>query len=355
MSGNFIATSLCRTRAAIPGLFMAAVFAVCGGETVKIPFAGLLTMGAIEELKRGELPDIMKEVNTHPGVYAGVVILATWKMLEPSRGEYDFSVIDAGIEKMKTYNAAHPKKPLQGKLRVFSGVNAPDWVKTIDGGPVTVVDSERNVEIGLFWSASYRAAWKNLQSALAARYDSNPYIREVAISSCCTITAEPFIAPLKKESVASMRAKGFSDAVFREALRGALDDYAPWQLTPLDFTFNMFHATDSGRWVQDPQFTVSLMKEFRARYGKRAVIANHGLQDPLRDAAVPIYEAIRELGPPIAFQTISQKVDFDKAIALGIDYGATEIELWDSVEAGGQAPFTAADCARWAKMLAGKK
>ena len=31
----------------------------------------------------------------------------------------------------------------------------------------------------------------------------------------------------------------------------ALDDYAPWQRPPLDFTFNQFRNVDSGKVVPD--------------------------------------------------------------------------------------------------------
>ena len=86
-------------------------------------------------------------------------------------------------------------------------------------------------------------------------------------------------------------------------------------------------------------------------YGRRGVIANHGLVDPLRPAALEVYQAMDQLGPPIEFQTFAPNVDFDKAVALALRYCATEIELWESREAGGYAPITAEMLQRWAKML----
>jgi hypothetical protein len=117
-------------------------------------------------------------------------------------------------------------------------------------------------------------------------------------------------------------------------------------LTAIDFPFNVFSSTDNG-WFSDVEFTTDLMREFRARYGERAVISNHGLTDPLTEGDALIYPTLRELGAPIAFQTRGPQVDFDATIKLGLEYGMTEFEVWETKEAGGRADISYDTLKRW--------
>ena len=113
----------------------------------------------------------------------------------------------------------------------------------------------------------------------------------------------------------------------------------------------MFRETDSGKQVQNIDFTLSLMRKFRKKFGDRAVIAKHGLQEQLKAAAIPIYKEFTQLGGPIAAQTISPGTLTDKSIQLGLDHGVTLFELWDSKEAGGHSDFDQHDLVRWKAMI----
>ncbi len=294
---------------------------------------------------RGEDP--LKEVKLHPDVYAGVVINAAWMDLEPRRGVYDFSVIDAALEEIAAYNVRHPAHPLSAKLRIFGGPVAPAYVKELGGGPITVRPSRGpSIEIGLFWTEEYGDRFAALLAQLALRYDEDRLLREVCVSTAASLTAEPFIAPLNRASNQVLRAKGFTDALYKRAIRRALDDYRVWKSTAIDFPFNVFSSTDNG-WSSDVEFTAELMREFRAQYGGRAVISNHGLAYPLTKGDALIYPVFRELGPPIAFQTRGPDVDFDAAIRLGLEYGMTEFEVWETKEAGGRADISYDQLKRW--------
>ncbi len=112
------------------------------------------------------------------------------------------------------------------RLRVFAAYAAPSWAKSLDGTPITVPKTANNTggTLGQWWKPNYRAAWTALQQALAARYDNNPVLHEVAVSSCSSLTAEPFViggivVPLAK-------ADGWSTAVQQTCLDGAFDDYS---------------------------------------------------------------------------------------------------------------------------------
>ncbi len=318
---------------------------------VKHPLRGLATMGSSGDLRKGQF-NALKEARTHPGMYSGIVILTTWGQLEPERHNYDFSTIESALDDIRQYNMDYPETPVFGKLRIYPALNSPDWLLELAGGPVEIMDNSGNRSlVGLYWTAEYRSAWRELQQMLAKRYDDHPLIREVTVNTGAVHTAEPFISLLNKDSLTNLRAKGYNDAKFKMTLEGALEDYSPWKNTVIDFTFNMFRETDSGKQVQNIDFTLFLMREFRKKFGERAVIANHGLQPQLKAAALPIYREFSRLGGPIAAQTISPDTLTDESIQLGIDFGVTLLELWDSKEAGGHSDFNQNDLERWKEMI----
>jgi len=316
----------------------------------KKPICGLVTMGLIGKLMHGNSIDNLAELNAHPGIYSAVVLNYSWRQLEPAQGQFDFSEIESDLAALRAYNAAHPDRPAAAKLRVAGGVVAPEWVEQL-AGTVTLNLRDQSVTIGRFWTPVYRQSWRDLQTALAADYDNNPLVQEVAISSCSTATDEPFNLPRGPENDAQLQAAGFTDAAYQACLTGALDDYAAWRATPLDFTFNPFEDTDSGHPRPDPAFTTSLMATFRARFGQRAVLANHGLQPTVTARQADVYAELAKLGPPIAFQTISPKLDFDATWQNGLAYHPTEYETWVTKQAGGVAAASATMLQSWASEL----
>ena len=319
--------------------------------TAKQPIVGLVAMGSPVSILKGTDP--LREVKIHPKVYSAVVINVFWKDLEPEKGVYDFSSIEKILKEIEKYNKEYPKNPLSAKLRIFGGQMAPNYVKKLNGGPVQVETIRGTVEIGLFWTEEYGDRFAMLLSELAKKYDTNPLIREVCVSTAASLTAEPFIAPLNKFSLPLLKEKGFTDEKFKQALRRALEDYKVWKFTAIDFPFSILTLTDEGRGF-DKEFTVKLMQDFRETFGNRAVISNHGLNLPLTKAGELIYPAIKELGPPIAFQTVGPNVDFENVFNLGLEYGMTEFEVWDTKEAGGLADISYDTLKKWAEILQGK-
>jgi hypothetical protein len=93
------------------------------------------------------------------------------------------------------------------------------------------------------------------------------------------------------------------------------------------------------------------MKKFKDTYGKRAVLSNHGLQENLTKGALVVYKTFRTLGGAIAVQTKSPVVLTDQAFRVGLSYGVSEFEIWDSREAGGYADFTTEDLQRWKDII----
>ena len=300
-----------------------------------------------------------EELNAHPGVYSAAVIQLFWSQLEPSEGVFDDTALTSALASLAAYNAKYPATPVVGKLRIFMGLGTPQWVID-DTGAVTFATDKGTGTIGQFWTPAYRTLWQALQNHLAAEYDTDPRIGEVAITSCSSLTGEPFIVPEGKAAVATFHAAGYTDALGMACLSGAPGDYAAWTKTPLDYTFNPFSAMDSGANVANTDFPISVMQNFRAALGTRAVVANHGLQTSMNasqpalyDEFTALYNAAVAAGTvsPLEFQTVSPTVDWPDTITLGLTFHPTEIEVWDTEAAGGQAPLTQDQLAGWAASL----
>jgi hypothetical protein len=303
---------------------------------------------------------MFEELNAHPGVYSAVVVQIYWSQLEPSEGTFDDSSLTNALAGIAAYNARYPNTPVVAKLRIFMGLGTPSWVVTATG-PVTFTNSDGSSgTTGEFWTPQYDVLWKALQQHLSLEYDNNPMIGEVAVTSCSSLTGEPFILPQSPTDIAALHQAGYTDALGMACLSNAPSDYATWKLTPIDYTFNAFTQTDTGAGVVNTSFPIQVMSVFRAALGSRGVVANHGLQTPLKAEAEPIYTEFQTLNAqanaagtisPLEFQTYSPTVDWTTTIPFGLTYYPTEIEIWDTTAAGGAAPLSQSQLAGWAMQI----
>jgi hypothetical protein len=153
-----------------------------------------------------------------------------------------------------------------------------------------------------------------------------------------------------------MAAAGYSDDAEKACLTGALDDYAPWKNTLLDFTFNTF--TNSGTGDAGPgtdsAFTTGLMSQCRSQYPARYVLDNHALSAPLRTADNGVYDAMPMLKGPVNFQTQAPK-GFNslwvETIAQGVALGAVGIEVWPGASYDGFDALTSANIQELTNMF----
>jgi hypothetical protein len=325
------------------------------GVTIKPPLRGVIAMGTVKFHNRGGSPASAGDITSllaslSPGAaLQGVVINAAWSELEPTPGSFSTASIDDALEVVRAFNRDHPTGPLATRLRIWPGTTAPDWAKTLDSAqPITVTHNDLDVEIGPFWSDGYRQAWRALQAALADRYDAEPLVREVSMTSCSSITDEPFIVATDDASIAAMRAAGLTDAAYRACLLGAGDDYAAWKTTASDFPFNPFRATDSGASVLTPDVTVAVMNAWRSQRGPRGILSNHDLGTAIGNQLAPVVAQMRSLGPGIELQLFGPAVaDVDGAVTSGASMGGSAIELWNTT----LPSFTAEQLRGWATAL----
>ena len=167
-------------------------------ERRKPPIRGLVSMGAFTFVGRGGDPvNTLEPLNAKAGIFGGLVVISTWRQLEPERGAAipEHNPIDQALAEVHQYNERNPHKPIAVRLRVWGGFEAPEWAKALGGPPIKIEHNHSHRTRGRFWSPEYRQAWCGFQDKFAAKYESYPPIREVSMPSCMSLTAEPFFSP----------------------------------------------------------------------------------------------------------------------------------------------------------------
>src|SRR5205809_3728176 len=299
--------------------------ALAADPGVKPPIRGLVSMGAYRFVGKGGDPiNTLEPLNAKAGIFGGLVIIATWKQLQPTPNSEigENNTIDQALAEVRAYNARNPDRPLAVKLRVWGGFEVPDWVMQLGGAPIHTVHNGTPRVLGRFWSPAYRQAWSQFQEQLAAKYDTRPLIREVSITSCMSYTAEPFFLPTEPTVANPLRAAGYTDAAHRQCLAHAVADYAPWKASRLVLSLNPFYGLTLRKG--DVAFTEQVMRSCRQALGRRCVFDNHDLDVDPPKTIIPIFALMQKMGPEIEFQTFHETPkNFEGTIKKGISLGAS--------------------------------
>ncbi|TMD92048.1 MAG: hypothetical protein E6I76_18040 [Chloroflexi bacterium] len=266
---------------------------------------------------------------------SGVVVEVAWSDLQPSPEGAIVSgnAIDRTLATVRALNADRPAHPLAIKLRIDGGIHAPAWAKSLGGAPITVTDPTDGVTgtVGRFWSEGYGRAYANLESLLAARYDSVPEIREVTMSRCTTVYDEPFIRDRNdRTTVAALLAAGFTQAADVQCLSEQIDAHAVWRSTRSGLALSPYQRLDPAGSGDGVQVTAPLMDLCRSRLGARCVLENNSLRNPPQGGDyTPMYALIQRLGAPISFQTAAPAKlgGLETVIGIAAGMGASAVEL----------------------------
>ena len=271
------------------------------------------------------------ELSGYASAFAGIVVNETWAQLEPTPGQPDFTPLDGSLAAVTAYNQANPGHPLTVKLRVFGGFTAPDWAKSLDGTPINVPgDSTRPAggTLGRYWLADYEQQWTGFQAALAQQYDKNDLVSQVAITSCNTITAEPFV--VDATIISALTAAGWTQNDQVRCVEGALANYASWQRTPVDFTMNPSPVAGATQTVVTQCAETVVTGELPL-----CILDNHGLTDSVTTQQAGLYASINAAwqlydgAVPVDFQTIGPNgFNLCTAIGVGVAHHAQSVEVW---------------------------
>ncbi len=370
-----------RRAAAVALLTLIAAGAAAGSATassstshpkIKSPIVGLVDKSSEGPYHAGiSFPTVNPaEVAPDASAFAGILVNQTWAQLEPSPGRYDFKGLDASLAAVTSYNRAHRTHSLAVRLRVFGALAAPAWVNTLDGPPISIQISGKGAWSGTdgqWWKPKYRAAWSSLQHALANRYDGNPLLRSVAVSSCASLTAEPFVIAGNPAIFAQMLADGWSGAAQRSCLDGAFSDYSGWKRTPIYYAINPSITVGVYGKHSAPDLATSceVMDRCAALLTKSqrsCAVGNNALTDHSSTAGArvaPVYAYIDTLyhryhgKVSVAFQANAPSNFGDcKAIAVAVRRHADSVELWPPSPAfKGFAAFSAHTLSGWSSAL----
>ncbi len=301
--------------------------------------------------------------------FSGIVVNLAWSQLEPTPDSYDFQALEQSLAAVSAYNRAHAGHALEVRLRVFAGPDAPAWVKSLGGPPISATYTPAHTPtitatLGRWWTASYNDAWSAFQHALADHFDDNPLIHSVAVTSCVTADAEPFI--LNKQTFLAAVPDGLTSALQQACLSHALAAYSGWRRTPLEYTFNSYPTfTQTGQQVDQDSFVDQVMGQCQAlqsRTGQVCELGQHALSSPPLKGEQPVYEEMASLyaahprSTKITLQMNSPN-DFGgcEAINLAVSSHALAVEVWPhGPNAKGFAGFTAypeSQLARWGRAL----
>lgn len=327
-------------------------------QTIKDPLRGIISMGAYNFGLNSEPVNTISPVSQKAGLLQGIVLIATWRNLEPTAtsGLAADNEIDQGLAAVRKYNQQNPTAPLAVKIRVWGASWAPEWVMAASGGKFSVVHTNVNGKkeerpLGHVWSDAYRSAWAHLQQLLAAKYDSDPLIHEVAVTSCMMFTSEPFSIDTTPGALEPLRHNGLTDANYQTCLKGIVDDYSPWQATRFETPLNAYIGTDSGKPVKDVNFTLGWMADCEHRGGGRCVFDNHDLAVPVVTPELQtLYSAMKNSHSEVEFQTLQATPNnLRDVIASGVQLGASSIELYQDY--GGFPSVPDSDLREYSSML----
>ncbi len=312
---------------------------------VKTLLVGLVDKGSEAPYHLGQPYPVvdLSDVSAKSGAFGGVVVNQTWAQLEPAPGTFDFSTLDASLAAVTAYNAQHASAPIGVRLRVFAAYAAPAWAKSLDGEPITVPanpPADTGGSLGQWWKPRYRSAWASLQQALATRYDSNPVLHEVAVSSCTSLTAEPFV--MSPATVALATADGWTPAAQQTCLDGALADYGSWKRTAIYYPMNPLGGSMA---VTDE--VMGRCASSAASGGPWCILANNALSpiSATTGRTAPVYAQIDSIwsaepgATSVAFQMDGpDDATYCAAVGVAIAHHARSVELWPAV--GDQPGFT---------------
>jgi len=268
------------------------------------------------------------------GTLAGYVVNVHWSDLQASQGGpiAANNAIDQAISQVRGINASAHRQ-LGIKVRIFSGVYAPDWAKNLGGSPVPVADphSAQTGTVGRFWTDAFGQAYATLQAELAAKYDQVPEVREVTISRCMTIFAEPFIRDISSPTtVQALVSAGFNAQTDVACQQGEITAHLVWHHTHSDLSFNPYQVINSdGSTGRDEGFTEAMMDYCRKILGRACVLENNSLRANIQPSYQAMYAKMRSLGPPLSIQTASgsRVGDLMATLSYAVSLGANSVEL----------------------------
>jgi hypothetical protein len=291
-------------------------YKLTAAQTVKTVNTGLL--------ERGPTPPPSNLAN----VVSGYIIEAHWNTLQPTAtGPLATTVIDRAVAAVRYWNAANPSNPRALRLRIESGIYAPDWVKAMSGGPVTVKSpTGSSGTVARWWTAPVEAAYTAFVAKLAAYVDPIPEIREVTVGATMEFFGEIFIR-FAPQNAAALTAAGYTETADIAAMESSFRAHLAFQHTTTQIDVNGYQELSGGNSLP---VTQELMNYALSIGLAHVQFANASLTSA---GNTPLYALMQSYGPKgsnqasVTFQTMPTVPSVTQVITRAVTYGATSIEL----------------------------
>jgi hypothetical protein len=335
---------LSRIRFAVIGAPLVAVLAV--GAAVVVQAAGSAISGCHlsqpgTSISLTAATDTVKPVNVGllergpapppaslDSVVSGYIIEGQWSKLQPvANGPLVTTSIDRAVAAVRAWNAANPTEPRGLRLRVESGVDAPNWVKDLSGGPVAVTaPSGATGTVPLWWTQPVEDAYTQFIAKLAAYTDSIPEIREVTVGATMEFFGEIFIR-FPSQNAAALNAAGYTVAADVAAIESSFRAHLAFAHTTTQIDVNGYQELTGGGSLA---ITQQLMNYALSIGLAHVQFANASLTTTGNG---PLYALMQSYGPKgsgqasITFQSMPTVPNADQVITRAMTFGATSIEL----------------------------
>ncbi len=192
-----------------------------------------------------------------------------WAEVEPVRGSFDFSAIDAKL-------SAHPD--IRFRLRIQTGKGAPTWLKQETGGCIVLYPATVNGETNCparYWRRPFLKSFSLLMEAVAGRYEDGWQVVDVANGACSTAYAEPFILGVDDTSLAALAEAGLTRSSQRACIvRSTEAMMSSFTRTRVSIAgHGSWEFVDGRSWTEERD----LLNDLLERYPGRLVLEDHGL------------------------------------------------------------------------------
>lgn len=200
------------------------------------------------------------------------VLKAPWSSIEPSQGNYNWSIID---NHLATYN------PWKMTLRIQAGGDTPSWLKTASGGGMDLYNVARDtwVNTGRWWTPVAMNAWQAMIEAAGARYDSDLRVVLVSADLPMVVYSEPFILGSHNPSGVALYNAGCNLTTQTACIKRCVaDTCAAFPTTRVELAIHkqLQYPTASGvafSWPLGRAIALDLAQQF----GHQLVLSDYGL------------------------------------------------------------------------------
>ena len=257
----------------------------------------------------------------------GILVRISWDDIEISPGVYDWSLLDAQIAAAQSFD-------VKISLAIINGSVAPDWLAAMGVEMFDYLFHGTNRQLPVPWDAVYQSRWSSFIADFGARYQIEETISLVYVTNSSSNGFEMQL-PRSPEDIANWAAIGYTDALYADSWKFALDAFAT--AFPNHALSHEVHPVLGSDAVAEDVYAYA-----RAVHGEQigvlaawwmvhnAIDVYPGMFELLKDAS---YASHSEVQVANSFTNNPERFSdegFQGEIDLAIESGVRYMEIWNS-------------------------